>query len=65
MRVETTYYQTEHRKQPRGYGLWAFASVPHPALSDIVFIHGNYEEAKREAMIRAKANSWRALYVLP
>ena len=42
-------YISEHGKNPRGYGMWAFATKRNPDESDIFWFTGSLTEAKKAA----------------
>ena len=51
-------------KQPRGYGYWAFAYKRNPNVDEMFFFSGNYADAKKKAVEKAKAEGKTAIYVL-
>ena len=51
-------------KQPRGYGYWAFAYKRNPNVDEMFFFSGNYVDAKKKAVEKAKAEGKTAIYVL-
>ncbi len=44
-RIETDRYQRMHRRQPRGYGMWAFEITRADGSSETMMITGTYGEA--------------------
>ena len=60
--VHTEKYEGSHAKKPKGYGGWAFQydddSEPH-------FFHGNYADAKKQAVAEARKRGVNRVHALP
>ena len=52
MRVDTSTYEWNHGKMPRGYGQWVFSLGLHS--EKIVCFSGKYGEAKKKAIQSAR-----------
>jgi len=55
-------YIEEHGKNPRGYGMWAFATKRSADVSDIFWFTGSLTEAKKAA--KAHFKGAHVVYVL-
>lgn len=51
--ISTTQYEFAHRKQPRGYGQWAFFFDGATDVDDAQWFTGKYSEAKKMAIAYA------------
>lgn len=63
--VYTSEYEKAHRKQPKGYGLWIFAT--HDETWQYIET-GMYSDIKRKALYKARECNLSAfidLYVMP
>lgn len=60
MKVFSRGYYLSHGKNPRGYGLWWFE-----AAGKTYSFNGMFAEAKKAAVIWARAIGANAVYVLP
>lgn len=63
--VYTGVYKSNHGKEPRGYGDWAFGYTRNPRIEDVKWHLGTYAEAKKQAIAEAAANGQRSVYVQP
>lgn len=61
--VSTSSYKAAHGKAPRGYGLWAFIPTGLHLGDDVLWQHGSYGAAKKQAQIVADACGYRSLKV--
>lgn len=57
--VRTNKYEITSGKKPKGFGSWAFEIG-----NSVVWITGNYGEAKKQAIAKAKADGIEFVYVL-
>jgi hypothetical protein len=66
MEVRTNVFVSEHGKQPRGYGWWAFSTSPK-CDSDHLFFSatGSYREVKATAIDVALNAQVPVLYLMP
>ena len=62
--VRSEKFELSHGRKPRGTGCWAFGTLDE---SKIWWIYGSYTEAKRKAIVNAKAelHCCTEIYVLP
>lgn len=57
--VRTNKYEITSGKKPRGFGMWAFQIG-----SETFWVTGNYAEAKKRAVEKAKSEGIEIIYVL-
>lgn len=56
-------YYTNRVGRPRGTGNWAFfPDSRREDLDNVIFVYGNYTEAKRQARIEAARRGWSRIY---
>lgn len=63
MRVQTTNFEFAHGRKPRGFASWGFGPEKFSDFEDIVFITGNFAEAKKQAQEAARQRGWKEIHV--
>lgn len=63
MEFNTTRYEADYGRKPRGFGHWAFALANDPEPNAIFWHAGTYAEAKKAARAHFAKNP--LVYVLP
>jgi hypothetical protein len=63
--VNTRTFEFSHGRRPRGHGGWAFGPTPDAQGDDIIWAHGLYSEAVRQAKAVARERGLDILVVLP
>ena len=62
--VRADRYVWSAGKMPRGYGSWAFSTKKNPDdVDDVWFFYGNYADAKKQAIEKAKEVGADVVYV--
>jgi len=61
----TTEFEFSHGKQPRGHGDWAFLLQAINRADRVIWIHGSYGEAKKQARKTARELRYYRVKVLP